>query len=119
MYFAENIKYLRKKNKLSQEDLAKKLGYKNYTTITKWESKLSEPPLSMVSVVADLFGVSMNEIVNVNLSLEEQFFHEPEAIRMADEIMNREGMKILFEATRDLDIEDVELVVQIINRLKK
>ena len=37
MTLAKNIRYLRKQKGFSQEDIAKKLGYKSYTTIQKWE----------------------------------------------------------------------------------
>ena len=38
MYLAKNLKHLRLKSGLSQEYLAKRFGYKSYTTIQKWES---------------------------------------------------------------------------------
>ena len=38
MAFSNNLRYLRKKYDMSQEDLANKLGYKSFTTIQKWES---------------------------------------------------------------------------------
>lgn len=41
----DNIKYLRLKQGLSQDFIADKLGYKSYTTIQKWESGVSEPPV--------------------------------------------------------------------------
>ena len=41
VYIGENIKFLRSKSEMSQEELADKLGYKSYTTITKWESGVS------------------------------------------------------------------------------
>lgn len=69
MYIGENIKYLRNKNGYSQEDLAKVLGYKSYTTITKWESGVSEPTLKMTNQIADFFGVSVNELCYTKLGL--------------------------------------------------
>ena len=45
MNIGKNIRYLRNKQGYSQEDLADYLGYKSYTTITKWESGVSEPTL--------------------------------------------------------------------------
>lgn len=62
MYIGKNIKYLRCKNGYSQEELSKFLGYKSYTTITKWESGISEPTLKMTNLIADFFGVSVNDL---------------------------------------------------------
>ena len=54
-----NIRYLRTQHGLSQEDLAEKLGYKSYTTITKWESGVSEPTLKKASEIASFFNLSV------------------------------------------------------------
>lgn len=67
MALAENIRYLRKKMGLSQEDLAIKFGYKSYTTIQKWESGVSEPPFKQLTALAELFQVDMNTLVNCDL----------------------------------------------------
>ena len=68
MSFSNNLRYLRKKFNMSQEDLANKLGYKSFTTIQKWESGVSEPSVSIVKQIAQIFGVSMDSITNDNLS---------------------------------------------------
>ena len=67
MTLAQNIRYLRKKMGLSQEDLAQKFGYKSYTTIQKWESGVSEPPFKQLKALAELFDIDMNTLVNQDL----------------------------------------------------
>lgn len=57
-----NIRYLRTQRGYSQEDLAEKLGYKSYTTITKWESGVSEPTLKKVNEIASFFNLSVNDL---------------------------------------------------------
>lgn len=68
MYIGENIKYLRLQRGYSQEELAKSLGYKSYTTITKWESGVSEPTLKMTNEIARFFNVSVNDLCYTRLS---------------------------------------------------
>lgn len=68
VYIGENIKFLRSKSGMSQEELAKKLGYKSYTTITKWESGVSEPTLKVVNKIANLFGISVNDLCYTRLN---------------------------------------------------
>ena len=67
----ENIKYLRMKMNISQEELANVLGYKSYTTITKWESGVSEPTLKMANTIAEYFNISVNELCYMKLWLGE------------------------------------------------
>lgn len=67
MAFSNNLRFLRKQHALSQEQLAEKLGYKSFTTIQKWESGVSEPSVSVVSAIAELFGITMDALVNDDL----------------------------------------------------
>ena len=67
MSLARNIRYLRKKQGWGQDTLAEKLGYKSYTTIQKWESGVSEPPLKIVHALADLFNVDITDLTNSDL----------------------------------------------------
>lgn len=68
MEFSSNLRYLRKERGMSQDELADRLGYKSFTTIQKWESGVSEPSVSTLKVIANIFGVSMDQMINQNLS---------------------------------------------------
>ena len=105
---------------MSQEDLANKLGYKSFTTIQKWESGVSEPSVSMVKKIAELFGVTMDQITNDDLSdAENHYYLDPEAAEIAQEVQQRPELKILFDASRKVSADDLELVINMIDRLKK
>lgn len=120
MAFSNNLRYLRKKYDMSQEDLANKLGYKSFTTIQKWESGVSEPSVSMVKKIAELFGVTMDQITNDDLSdTENHYYLDPEAAEIAQEVQSRPELKILFDASRKVSAGDLELVINMIDRLKK
>jgi len=71
MYIGKNIRYLRSKQGYSQEDLAAYLGYKSYTTITKWESGVSEPTLKTTNRIAEFFHISVNELCYTDIENEE------------------------------------------------
>ena len=68
MNFSNNLRYLRKQRGISQDALANKLGYKSFTTIQKWESGVSEPSVSTLKIIANIFGVSMDQMINEDLS---------------------------------------------------
>ncbi|MCM1219408.1 MAG: helix-turn-helix domain-containing protein [Lachnospiraceae bacterium] len=63
-----NIRYLRTQHGYSQEDLAEKMGYKSYTTITKWESGVSEPTLKKANEIAAFFNLSVNDLCYKDLA---------------------------------------------------
>ena len=67
MILGRNIEYLRKKNSMGQEELAEKLNYKSYTTIQKWESGVSAPPIKTLKALSELFNISMEDLANKDL----------------------------------------------------
>lgn len=60
--FAERLRFLRKKKKLSQVVLAERLGVAN-GTVAMWELGKREPDMKMCSRIADFFGVSIDYLV--------------------------------------------------------
>ncbi len=70
MNFAKNMRYLRKENHLSQNEIAEKLGYKSFTTIQKWEDGTATPSYKVISKIADIFNVDVEDMMNTDLSLQ-------------------------------------------------
>lgn len=62
----ENIKNLRKKQELTQEQLAEVLGV-TPGAVYKWEAKLSIPDISIIIELADFFDVSVDVLLGYNL----------------------------------------------------
>jgi len=67
MNFSKNLRYLRKKYQHSQDDLAKQLGYKSFTTIQKWEDGSSKPSYSIIMQIANMYNVQVDDIMNKNI----------------------------------------------------
>lgn len=65
---SKNIRYLRLQKGFSQSDIADKLGYKSFTTIQKWESGISEPPIKNLTELAVIFGVSIEDLITNDFS---------------------------------------------------
>lgn len=71
MGLGDNIRYLRIKYGFSQDYIAEKLGYKSYTTIQKWESGVSEPPVKKLKELSSLLHADMNDMANKDMQAEE------------------------------------------------
>lgn len=80
-FFGSNVRYLRRKFQLTQDQLAEKLGYKSFTTIQKWETEKAEPTLSTITQVAQIFGVLLEDLVNKDLTCSESA-STPTAVRI-------------------------------------
>ncbi len=72
MTFSNNLRFLRKSYGYSQDFIAEKLGYKSFTTIQKWESGVSEPSVEKLRILAELFHITMDELLNDNLAIDTQ-----------------------------------------------
>ncbi|MGN0376194.1 MAG: helix-turn-helix domain-containing protein [Suilimivivens sp.] len=59
----ENLLTLRKLHKLSQEDVAEKIGVSRQA-VAKWESGETAPDIYNCKALADLFNVSLDDLVN-------------------------------------------------------
>jgi repressor LexA len=63
MDFQTKIKTYRKERGLSQQDVADHFGYKSFTTIQKWEDGSSTPPAKTMKLLAEFFGVSLEDLL--------------------------------------------------------
>ncbi len=69
MTLKDRLRQLRKKAGYSQEELAKRFGYKSFTTIQKWEDGTSTPPMSVLQQLAALYHVSFQQLLGENDTL--------------------------------------------------
>jgi transcriptional regulator with XRE-family HTH domain len=61
----ERIRELRERYRVSQKNLSNDLGYKTYTTVSKWESDASLPPGKELKKLATYFDVSTDYILGL------------------------------------------------------
>lgn len=65
----ENLKTLRKNKGYSQEELAVRLNVVRQT-VSKWEKGLSVPDAQMLMEIAEVFSVSVNELLGNDIEQE-------------------------------------------------
>ena len=61
------IKCLRKQHNITQKDLAKSLCVTSQA-ISKWENGKNMPDITVLPMVAKLFGISMDELFDFNFT---------------------------------------------------
>ena len=61
---AKNLSFYRKANKLTQLELAEKLNYSD-KAISKWERGESLPDLYTLNVIAEFFGITINDLCSL------------------------------------------------------
>ncbi len=122
MNIGTNIYALRKEKKLTQAQLAEKLGVSE-EAISKWENNQCAPDVSLFPIIADYFGVSIDRLFGYHTN---SYTDEVEAImKAADDSMNTykeieiisEGLK-KYPNSPDLKIY-LAFSLSMVNRISK
>lgn len=67
-YFADNIRFIRKANRLTQKEMAQKLG-KVPSAIANWEQGTRTPIVKDALAICRIFGVELDDLLDTDLSL--------------------------------------------------
>ena len=62
---AKNLKRLRKEREMTQEDLADFIGV-SFQAVSKWERGEGYPDIALLPVIANFFGVTLDELLGMN-----------------------------------------------------
>ena len=70
--------------------------------------------------IADHFGLKKSNLIEDNGLTEKQgYYIDPEAAKMAQELYENPGMRILFDAAKNVSPEDLKVAAELISRMKK
>lgn len=116
MLFSERLRELRQNKGLSQSQLADVLNISK-SAISMYELGKREPDLETLEGIADFFNVDINYLLGKEDG--SMYYLDPEAAEIAQEVQQRPELKILFDASRKVSAGDLELVINMIDRLKK
>ena len=58
------LSFLRKSKHITQEELADVVGT-SFQTISKWENGITSPDISVLPILADYFGVSVDQLLGL------------------------------------------------------
>lgn len=101
----DNILCLRKQLGWTQEDLAKRMGYKSKSTINKIELGINDIPQSKIAQFADVLGTTPAQLMG---------WEEVEKEIPSDKVELTEGEKTILELFRRVPEDKQQLVLQMI-----
>lgn len=99
MVLAKNIRFLRAEKGMTQTDLSEKLGVQR-TMISAYEDGRSEPKLSALTVISELFELSLDDLLHRDIQL------------LGRKASQNKEIKILTIAVDDNDRENITMVGQ-------
>ncbi len=108
LYLASNLKYLRKRKRLTQDDLSKLLEIKR-STLNGYEQNISRPGIEGLILLSDFFGISIDSLIRIDLqSLSESSFQHLE--KGNDAYIRGTNLRVLSTTINSKNQENIEMV---------
>lgn len=122
MSVGKNIRKFRKLNKLTQEELANKLGVSD-KTISSWEVDRTEPDIGTVQKLARYFGCDISDLVGeqeqYRVKESGQLYYLNDDVReLAQELFDNRELKLVMDSSRKLSKKSLTDLKNIINNMK-
>lgn len=107
-FISSNIKFLRKKANLSQDELSAQLGIKR-TSLSGYEIGSTEPNIELLTKLSQFFKISIDQLINIDLqSLSELEFNQ--LINRTSIEIEGKRIRILATTVDSENNENVEMV---------
>jgi transcriptional regulator with XRE-family HTH domain len=108
MYFAGNIKLMRKRRKRTQDEVAFILKMKR-STLSGYENEIASPGIPQLIAFSDYFGIAIDTLVKIDLSkLKESELRQLE--EGFDVFIKGSHLRVLATTVNQANIENIELV---------
>lgn len=107
---------IRNEKGLKNSDVSKATGVSKQT-LSDWKKRNSTPKADTLKKIADYLGVSIDYLLTGKEPESYEYFLDPEVAKMAQEIHDNEGLRILFDTTRKITKEDLQIVIDVSKRL--
>lgn len=114
MEFKDRLKELRERRGLSQLELAKRVNISN-AIISMYEKGTRSPSREMLEALADYFNVDIDYLMGRESG--SIYYLDPEAAEIAQELLDRPELKVLFRASRKVNANDLKIVQDMVDRL--
>ena len=125
MTTGERIKKLRLEKNMSQEELGEKVGVQK-AAINKYETGIVvNLKRGMIAKLADALDVSPSYLMGWDDDDEQTFWKNvvdpdrDDTLRMAEELRNRPGMRMLFDAAKNCTEEDLLDVAALVGKFRR
>ena len=116
--FSRNLKYYMKLYDKSRREVATDLNI-SYTTFTSWLKGTNYPRIDKIEKLANYFRINKADLIEDKYKdSSDGYYTDPEIAELAEELRTNPEYRILFDASKDLSKEDIDFVVDMIERLK-
>ena len=91
-------------------------------TLSSWKTGKYTPKSEKLQKLADYFGVNVDAFSDRDVQTLVQadtYYYNKETLEMAQELFKNKELRLLFDATKDIDSTDLYLVYDLVKRMKR
>lgn len=113
--FSQRLVGVMQENNINQVELSKILGVSE-STVGKWILCKAIPRMGVIQKLSDYFHVGKSYFLEEDANT--GYYTDPTVNEYAEQLRSNPNMRLLFDATKDMTKEDIDYVVDLVNRLK-
>lgn len=113
--FSQRLVSVMQENNINQVELSKILGVSE-STVGKWILCKAIPRMGVIQKLSDYFHVGKSYFLEEDANT--GYYTDPTVNAYAEQLRTNPNMRLLFDATKDMTKEDIDYVVDLVNRLK-
>ena len=120
MTIGRNIYHARKLSGMTLEELSKHIGISRQTLSRYENGIIGNIPSDRIEKIAIALNVSPAQLMGweeMSGNSEEEYYTDPAVNEYAEQLRTNPNMRLLFDATKDMSKEDIDYVVDLVNRL--
>ena len=115
--FSKNLNYYKALNNKSQTDLVNDLGF-NKSAVSTWCNGTRLPRMDKVEMLAKYFNINRSDLIEEK-EPEAGYYYNKETAKAAQEIFENKELRMLFDAARGADPEDLKALHSMALALKR
>ena len=115
----EFLKMLIKQKGYTIKSFAAKIGIPYTSLLSMLNGSIGGAAVESVIKICEELDISVESLKNEEIDSPQCYYLNPEAAKMAQELYDNPGMRILFDAAKNVSAEDLKLAAEIVARMKK
>ena len=116
--FGRNLSEILYEKRISQKELMQHMKVSS-ATVSDWCSGKKMPRIDKLTSIANFLNVKMSDLVEEYTPEPAGYYLDPETAQAAQELFEKPGFRVLFDAARGARSEDMAMVADILKRLKE
>ncbi|MGE1061832.1 helix-turn-helix transcriptional regulator [Megasphaera paucivorans] len=101
------------------KSFAKEINIPYTTLISMLNKGIAKSSVDNVIKVATKLNIRVEDLADDAQNDSQGWYHDPEIAQIAEELRTNPKMRILFDASKDLNKKDIDFAINMINELKK